>query len=80
MLQSEALGLLVWSPLAGGLLSGKYTRAQPEVAGSRRATFAFPPVEVERGYDVIDALVAMATRKGSPWRSSPSRGSCTRRP
>jgi aryl-alcohol dehydrogenase-like predicted oxidoreductase len=64
MLQSEGLGLLVWSPLAGGLLSGKYTRAQQEVAGSRRATFAFPPVELERGYDVIDALVAMATRKG----------------
>ncbi|MDI3283834.1 aldo/keto reductase [Polyangium sp. 15x6] len=64
MLQSEGLGLLVWSPLAGGFLSGKYTRAMQEVEGTRRATNAFPPVELDRGYDVLDALAAMATRKG----------------
>ncbi|TKC99195.1 aldo/keto reductase [Polyangium fumosum] len=64
MLQSEGLGLLVWSPLAGGFLSGKYTRAQREIEGSRRTAFAFPPVDPERGYDIVDALAAMATRKG----------------
>jgi len=64
MLESEGLGLLVWSPLAGGLLSGKVTRAQQEIAGTRRAAFAFPPVEMERGYDVIEVLSALAERKG----------------
>ncbi len=43
MLTAEGLGLLVWSPLAGGLLSGKYTRDQRNVEGSRRAAFEFPP-------------------------------------
>ncbi|WP_029919592.1 aldo/keto reductase [Nevskia soli] len=59
-LRSEGVGLLVWSPLAGGLLSGKYGRdAQPE-AGSRRTTFDFPPVDLERGYDCIDAMRKIA--------------------
>jgi aryl-alcohol dehydrogenase-like predicted oxidoreductase len=48
MLQSEGLGLMVWSPLAGGLLSGKYGREQQGVEGSRRTTFDFPPVDRER--------------------------------
>jgi aryl-alcohol dehydrogenase-like predicted oxidoreductase len=48
MLRSEGLGLMVWSPLAGGLLSGKYGREQQGEAGSRRTTFDFPPVNRER--------------------------------
>ncbi|MET0541058.1 MAG: aldo/keto reductase, partial [Variovorax sp.] len=44
MLASEGLGLMVWSPLAGGLLSGKYGRDQQGEAGSRRTQFDFPPV------------------------------------
>lgn len=63
MAASEGLGLLVWSPLAGGLLSGKYSRANTTVEGNRRATFAFPPVEMERAYDVIDVLQTLATAK-----------------
>ena len=63
MLASEGVGLLVWSPLAGGLLSGKYGREQQTVEGSRRATFAFPPVAMDRAYDVIDALRALAEQK-----------------
>lgn len=63
MLQSEGLGLMVWSPLAGGLLSGKYTRAG-EGAG-RRASFDFPPVDKDRAFDLIDAMQAMATGKGA---------------
>ena len=52
MLQSEGLGLMVWSPLAGGFLSGKYGRDQAGEAGSRRTAFDFPPVDKERAYDV----------------------------
>ncbi|GJG88804.1 aldo/keto reductase [Gemmatimonadetes bacterium T265] len=65
MLASEGIGLLVWSPLAGGLLSGKYGREQQDVEGSRRTAFAFPPVAMDRAYDVIDALRAMAEQKQS---------------
>jgi aryl-alcohol dehydrogenase-like predicted oxidoreductase len=63
MLESEGPGLLVWSPLAGGLLSGKYSRQKQDVEGTRRAAFAFPPVAMERAYDVIDVLTEIATRK-----------------
>jgi aryl-alcohol dehydrogenase-like predicted oxidoreductase len=64
MLQSEGLGLLVWSPLAGGLLSGKYTRTSSGEAGSRRTTFDFPPVQLERAYAVIDVMAGIASGKG----------------
>ncbi|HEY0777559.1 MAG TPA: aldo/keto reductase [Gemmatirosa sp.] len=64
MLASEGLGMLVWSPLAGGLLSGKVGREQQTVEGTRRAAFAFPPVDMARAYDVIDALRPMAAQKG----------------
>ncbi len=63
MLTSEGLGLLVWSPLAGGLLSGKYSRNQQGNEESRRTAFAFPPVEMDRAYNVIDTLKEMAERK-----------------
>ncbi|WP_144109155.1 aldo/keto reductase [Paraburkholderia sp. BCC1886] len=63
MLESEGLGLMVWSPLAGGLLSGKYGRDQQGEAGSRRATFDFPPVDRERAYDCIDAMRPIAESK-----------------
>ena len=51
LLQSEGLGLMVWSPLAGGFLSGKYGRDQQAEAGSRRTTFDFPPLDKERAFD-----------------------------
>ncbi|RDK03375.1 aldo/keto reductase [Paraburkholderia lacunae] len=63
MLQSEGLGLMVWSPLAGGLLSGKYGREQQGEAGSRRTTFDFPPVDRERAYDCIDVMRGIAETK-----------------
>lgn len=62
MLRSEGVGLMVWSPLAGGFLSGKYTRAGE--GEGRRAGFDFPPVDKERGYDVIDVLHELAAAKG----------------
>ena len=64
MLRSEGVGLMVWSPLAAGLLSGKYTREQDTVAGDRRAAFAFPPVDRDRAFDCIDAMKPMAERRG----------------
>jgi len=62
MLESEGVGLMVWSPLAGGFLSGKYTR-EGEGEG-RRAAFDFPPVNKDRGYAVIDVLRELAEAKG----------------
>jgi aryl-alcohol dehydrogenase-like predicted oxidoreductase len=64
MLQSEGLGLMVWSPLAGGLLSGKYGREQQGEAGSRRTTFDFPPVNRERAFDCVDAMKVFADARG----------------
>ena len=62
LLRSEGLGLMVWSPLAGGFLSGKYTR-DGEASG-RRATFDFPPVDADKMYDVIDVMREIAQGRG----------------
>ena len=62
MLQSEGLGLMVWSPLAGGLLSGKYTREGGGNADDRRQKFDFPPVDRDRAFTVIDAMRPIAER------------------
>ena len=64
MLRSEGVGLMVWSPLAGGLLSGKQTREQQGTAGSRRAVLPFPPVVHDRAFDCIDAMRPMAEARG----------------
>ncbi len=64
MLRSEDLGLMVWSPLAGGLLSGKTARDQPSAAGDRRAAFDFPPVDRPRAFDCVDAMRPMAEQRG----------------
>ncbi|HEY9133187.1 MAG TPA: aldo/keto reductase [Dyella sp.] len=64
MMRSEDVGLLVWSPLAGGLLSGKYGRDRQGEAGSRRTTFDFPPVNVDRAYDCIDIMRGIADARG----------------
>ncbi len=64
MLASEGLGLMVWSPLAGGLLSGKFGRDQPGEAGDRRTKFDFPPVQRERAWDCVDAMRPIAQAHG----------------
>jgi aryl-alcohol dehydrogenase-like predicted oxidoreductase len=64
MLQSENMGLMVWSPLAGGLLSGKYDRETQSKEG-RRAAFDFPPVDKSRTFDVIDAMRPIAAAHGA---------------
>src|SRR5690606_38086786 len=63
MMASEGIGLMVWSPLAGGLLSGKYHRGQESEGEGRRASFDFPPVDRDRAYDIIDMLREMAEAK-----------------
>lgn len=65
LLKAEKTGLLVWSPLAGGLLSGKFGRDQAVADGSRRTTFNFPPVDMERGYAVIDLLREIAQARNA---------------
>jgi aryl-alcohol dehydrogenase-like predicted oxidoreductase len=64
LLQAEKLGLMVWSPLAGGLLSGKYDREGNGPEGSRRATFDFPPVNKDRAFDCVDVMRAIAEARG----------------
>ena len=64
LLEAEKLGLMVWSPLAGGLLSGKYDRDGNGPEGSRRATFDFPPVNKDRAFDCIDVMRAIADARG----------------
>jgi aryl-alcohol dehydrogenase-like predicted oxidoreductase len=63
MLLAEGIGLMVWSPLAGGLLSGKFDRAGTAAEG-RRATFDFPPVDHDRAFDAIDAMRGIAAARG----------------
>ena len=62
MMQSEGLGLMVWSPLAGGYLSGKYRGGEGTTEGNRgrREAFTFPPVDETRGNAVLDALDPIA--------------------
>jgi aryl-alcohol dehydrogenase-like predicted oxidoreductase len=60
LLEAEKTGLLVWSPLAGGLLSGKYTRENQKPEDSRRSTFDFPIVDKDRAWNIIDALIPIA--------------------
>jgi aryl-alcohol dehydrogenase-like predicted oxidoreductase len=64
------IGILVWSPLAGGFLTGKYTRASPSPAGTRFAEAgAFVPFDKEMGYRVVEALKEVAARhNASPAR------------
>lgn len=69
LLEAEKMGLLVWSPLAGGLLSGKFSRENQSPEGSRRSSFDFPIVDKERAWNVIDVLKPIAEAHGcSPAR------------
>ncbi|GAB3321701.1 aldo/keto reductase [Larkinella ripae] len=63
LLLDQKVGLMVWSPLAGGLLSGKYGRNKnPDDA--RRLNFDFPPVNKEKAFDIIDVMDQIAAEKG----------------
>jgi aryl-alcohol dehydrogenase-like predicted oxidoreductase len=56
------IGVLVWSPLAGGFLSGKYTRQSPHGDGGRLANLTLVPYDLDKGYDVVDRMRALAAR------------------
>jgi aryl-alcohol dehydrogenase-like predicted oxidoreductase len=56
LLEHEKLGLMVWSPLAGGFLSGKYAREGGGPNDGRRITFDFPPLNKDRAFDCIDVM------------------------
>ena len=60
MLEAEKTGLLVWSPLAGGLLSGKFSRDNQKLADSRRSNFDFPLVDKERTWNILDVIAPIA--------------------
>ena len=62
LIQDQQLGLMVWSPLAGGLLSGKFSPDGKGPEGARRASFDFPVVDKARASKVVDAMRPIAER------------------
>jgi aryl-alcohol dehydrogenase-like predicted oxidoreductase len=60
LLESEKLGLLVWGPVAGGLLSGKFSRHNQKPENSRRSDVDFPIVNKERAWNIIDVMGPIA--------------------
>ncbi|HEX8962669.1 MAG TPA: aldo/keto reductase [Rhodocyclaceae bacterium] len=64
LIRDQKLGLMVWSPLAGGLLSGKFDREGKGPEGARRASFDFPPVDKARVFDCVDAMRPIAEQHG----------------
>ena len=64
LLKDQGLGLLVWSPLAGGFLSGKFTREAASDESARRVKFDFPPVNKDKGFAILDVLVPIAKAHG----------------
>ncbi len=65
MLTSERLGLMVWSPLAGGLLSGKFGPGSNNPEGARRSNFDFPPVDKDRAWKCIEVMREIAEAHGA---------------
>lgn len=63
--QDQNMGLIVWSPLAGGFLSGKYSRHSQGGPNDRRTKFDFPPVDKVKGYEIVDALREIAESRGT---------------
>lgn len=63
LLTSEKVGLMVWSPLAGGYLSGKYS-AGGDSTGGRHTELDFPPIDRVRGEPLIDVLKTVAEKHG----------------
>jgi aryl-alcohol dehydrogenase-like predicted oxidoreductase len=66
--QDAGIGVFVWSPLAGGFLTGKYTRENPKGDGGRLTGFDMLPYDKERGYQLVDRLRAMAAE----YRATPA--------
>jgi aryl-alcohol dehydrogenase-like predicted oxidoreductase len=64
MAQDQHVAILPWSPLAGGLLSGKFDPTKPGPEGARRTSFDFPPVDRGRLPKVLDALKSVSGATG----------------
>ena len=64
LLADQQVGLMVWSPLAGGLLSGKFSPDGTGPEGARRATFDFPVVDKPRAFRCVDAMRPIAENHG----------------
>ena len=64
LVEDQGMGVMVWSPLAGGFLSGKFTREGAKSNSARRVAFDFPPVDKERGYEIIEAMQPIAAAHG----------------
>ncbi|HKK43848.1 MAG TPA: aldo/keto reductase, partial [Bacteroidales bacterium] len=69
MALSEGIGIMPWSPLAGGFLSGKFRRDKKAEGDSRRVSFDFPPIDKEKAYDLVDLM----SRIGENHNASPAR-------
>ena len=66
-MQHAGIGMTIWSPLAGGFLSGKYTREGAKDQDNRLSGFDILPFDKEKGYDVVDVLKEIAaTHNASP--------------
>jgi len=65
LVEDQGLGVMVWSPLAGGLLTGKFVRDGKGPEGARRAVFDFPPVDRDRAFAVVDAMRPIAEAHGA---------------
>ena len=65
MAKDQNLAILPWSPLAGGFLSGKFTRDAAGPNDARRTVFDFPPVNKEKGFDIIDVMREVADAKSA---------------
>src|SRR5215469_11633273 len=64
LLDDQKIGLMVWSPLAGGLLSGKFGPGSNGPEGARRVAFDFPPVDCDRAWQCVDAMRAIGDKHG----------------
>jgi aryl-alcohol dehydrogenase-like predicted oxidoreductase len=64
MMADQKVGLMVWSPLAGGLLSGKFGPGSNGPEGARRVAFDFPPVDKDRAWSCVDAMRGIADKHG----------------
>lgn len=64
LVQDQKLGLMAWSPLAGGFLSGKYKRNQTAPQDARRANFDFPPLDKDKAFDCVEAMEPIAQAHG----------------
>jgi aryl-alcohol dehydrogenase-like predicted oxidoreductase len=60
MALSEGIAIMPWSPLAGGFLTGKYTRNNEKAGDSRRDNFDFPPINKQKAYDIIDVMAEVS--------------------